>query len=153
MLLLHSRGPQTPADHGGAEGTQNHPLLPTAARCFFPCCTVQDGATATSKKGTLAGAAVAGDLPSQTDRLLSPILCPAIPHSDTQRCLDSTGGTSDHGEGYLWDIIAGLPTKQDLHDMATSIVNVLSQELHDLRPTARYGGGECHCPGVLHHYH
>lgn len=42
-------------------------------------------------------------------------------------------GGGSHSEGFLWDIVAGLPSKKDLQDMATSIVTALSRELHYFR--------------------
>lgn len=79
------------------------------------------------------GAAEAEELSPQVDIPLSPILSPAILHSDPQLGSALTGGMDEFGEGSLWEIVAGLPTIQDLQVMATSIVNALSRELHDLR--------------------
>lgn len=89
-------------------------------------------AASTSKQGTQAGAAAKGDLPSLASRPISPILSPAIPHSDLQPDSEHTGGSGGHSEGSLQDIVVDLPTKQDLHAMAASIVNALTRELHDL---------------------
>lgn len=56
-----------------------------------------------------------------------------IPSTDTQPSCGHAGETGSNAEGSFRDIVAGLPTRQDLQEMAASIVNALSRELHDLR--------------------
>lgn len=91
----------------------------------LPQVTAASAATKTSRKGTQAGAAAVGDLPSLIDRPLS--------RTPTRSQTLSTQKGQAAAQGSLWDLVADLPTKQDLQVMAASIVNALTRELHDLR--------------------
>ncbi|PIO28748.1 hypothetical protein AB205_0221580 [Aquarana catesbeiana] len=90
-------------------------------------------AAASAKKSAQPGTNAGGDRPASDDRSASPILSPVILITDTQSSCSHTRETGGNMEGSLRDILSGLPTRQDLQEMAASIVNALSRELHDLR--------------------
>lgn len=92
------------------------------------------GATSSSKKSAPATTSAAEeDFPPLPHRVPSPIVSPASITADTPLPPDYAGDLSGLVEGSLRDIVSGLPTKQDLNAMATSIVNALTRELHDLK--------------------
>lgn len=81
-------------------------------------------AATSGKRAPQTGAA--GDTDMQGGRMLSPIISPDLPRSDSQADLKLMWGTAGYPEGAFREMVAALPTKQDLQ------VNALSKELHDL---------------------
>lgn len=90
-------------------------------------------AAAQQGKGTSASTAAPPSQAPQNDRAHSPLMSPASPNLEQHLSPTYGGGTDSSTEGGLRDIVAGLPSKQDLQEMAASIVSALSRELHDLR--------------------